>query len=100
MKFIVQLVNHNTGARSVEFMTDADQFANILRDVEGLDHQDHILVLASINLEAEDAENQFQFMYNPIVTIESFLAATPEQIDHPNKLNGNPPEEPQQCQNG
>lgn len=100
MRFIVQLINHNTGARSVEFMTDANQLATILREAEGLDHQDHILVLASINPDAQDAENQLQFMYNPIVTIESFLAATPEYVDHPNKLNGNAPEEPQQCQNG
>lgn len=93
MQFIVQLVNHQTGQRSEEFITTAPDLARILRDQEELDQEDHILVLASVDKTAEE-QHQLQFTRTPIMSIESFLAATKlEEIDHPNKLNGNAPEE-------
>lgn len=91
MKWIIQLVSTKNGTRSKAFVSTLDNLKDQLQKEAEKNEAikaDYILLLDIIG---EDHE---PFHINPpLFSVESFLHKNATHIDHPNKLNGNAPEE-------
>lgn len=81
MKFLYQLIDHETGSRSKPFMGDWDEMAQAFKEhKEKIDSEDYILLVATIN--EDSPEEQMQIPTAPIITVQTFLdmyAAKPQK---------------------
>jgi len=75
MKYVIQLVSHQSGERSRHITTTQEKLAKVLRKnvkEKKVPAEDFILVIASVD---EDNPEQMDLMSTPMHTIESLLKA-------------------------
>ena len=77
MKFVLQLIQHQTGQRSEPFIATQEELVKVLEEYEEKDPQDFILTVGYI----KDEESGMMISGNPLITIQTFLATfSPEAI--------------------
>lgn len=70
MKRVFQLVSAEDGVRSPPFVSSREELAQILQqDVEGVAHQDLVLVLGDL-----DENEQFTFVSAPLMRVDTFIS--------------------------